>query len=187
MGEALAARLDAELFVDEGEHRSRWNHARAWEWAAGLDHRALIVEDDIEPAPDLRERAAEWFQRFPDDLVNFYLGTGWPYIEKASIAALAVYDAGTGPDHLRIDQLFGAQCYSVPTRQLQAVIDDHRHDLEADFALGAAWIHHNGRGIVHVLESLVEHRDVPSVSWTPEQRPVPRRARRLHVAAPPAS
>lgn len=192
-GERLAKQLGAELFMDEGEagtsverlSRSRANHERAWSWAGKLKQRAIIVEDDVTPATDIRERAAEWFDRFPDDLINFYLGDGWSHIEAASIAALQAYDNG-GPDHIRLDSLWGAQCYSIPTHQIQAVIDDHRTDLGADFALGASWRAHNdNREVIHVLESLVQHNDLPSEVWTDSERPHIRNARRLHVPTPP--
>lgn len=189
MAERLTEHLGAVLFMDEGDAvdepgrlaRSLANHERAWAWAAEQSQRCIIVEDDVEPVADLRDRAAEWFDRFPDDLLNFYLGTGWDMIEQQSIAALDAYDHG-GPDHVRLSTLWGAQCYSIPTHQIPEILADHRHDLGADLALGASWVWHHNREVVHVLESLVDHDDTPTIVWQPGTRSHARRARRLHIA-----
>lgn len=188
--EQLADKLGAVLFMDEGDPEGEparlracvANHERAWAWAAKLKRRAIILEDDVTPVSDLRERAVEWFTRFPDDLLNFYLGTGWSHIEQQSVEALEQFDAG-GPDLVRLDSLWGCQAYSIPPHHIPAVLADHRTDIGPDFSLGASWMWHTGNdSVVHVLESLVEHDDLPSTVWLPENRPNPRRARRLHVA-----
>lgn len=194
-GEALAKQLKAKLFMDEGVagtsdermNRARDNHYRALTWAAGLKQRAIIVEDDIEPASDLRQRAGEWFTRYPNDLISFYLGTGWSHIEQQSVTALEQYDNG-GPDHIRLDSLWGCQAYSMPTAHIQAVLNNHRADIGPDFSIGASWRAHNGdREVIHTLESLVQHADLPSEVWIPAERPQIRQARRLHVATPTRS
>lgn len=187
--ERLASSLHAHLLMDDGDattvdgrvRRSLANHVRAWEWAATQPQRAIILEDDVDPVDDMRDRAAEWFERFPDDLIGFYLGTGWEHIEAASIAALEAYDAG-GDDYVRLDTLWGAQCYSIPTAHLPWVLANRRRDLAADFALGAAWQARHHRDIVHTLESLVEHDGQPSTVWPGGRGP--RHARRLHVPTP---
>lgn len=189
IAEQLAHKLNAVLFMDEGDAddeagrvaRSLANHERAWAWAADQEQRCIIVEDDVQPVADMFDRAAEWFDRFPDDLLNLYLGTGWDMIEAASVAALDAYDLG-GPDHIRLPTMWGAQAYSIPTAHIPAILADHRRDLAGDFALGASWIAHHGRDVVHVLESLVDHDTIPSAVWAPGARPLARRARRLHQA-----
>lgn len=189
-GPKLAALWHAELFMDDGDAdtpqarqaRSLATHERAWHWAAGKRQRAIILEDDVTPVADMAERAAEWFHRYPDELISFYLGTGWAHIEAASVAALDAYDHG-GPDHLELDTMWGAQCYSIPTGHIEAVLADHRADLAADFSAGAAWQAQHHPGVIHTLESLVQHDGDVSAVWNPGTRQV-RKARRLHVPAP---
>lgn len=170
--EALATSLDAHLCMDDESHGATWNHRRALEWALQQRERVVVLEDDALPVPGFAERAAAVLERWPDDLVSLYLGTGRPQRFQAEIGERLQVN----PDHIRLPSLIHAVCYSIPPSGLQRVIGlPLTH--QTDFAIGDNW----GRSVVYCVPSLVEHADGDPVERhvDGEARREPRRAWRL--------
>ena len=173
--EALAAMLDAHLLIDEQYHGATWNHRRALEWALAQQERVVVLEDDALPVPDFRARAATVLQRWQDDLVSLYLGTGRPAAFQDEIrqklrALPACVDDG---DAITLRTLVHAVCYSIPPAGIQRVIGlPLTH--QTDFAIGDNW----GRPVVYAVPSLVDHADGPCVERHHDRQPrtEPRRA-----------
>ncbi|HVI60121.1 MAG TPA: hypothetical protein VM619_14780 [Luteimonas sp.] len=148
--EALARALDAHLCMDEENHGATWNHRRALEWAREQRERVIVLEDDALPVPGFVERASAVLDRWPDDLVSLYLGTGRPQRFQAQIGEVLQGN----PDHIRLPALIHAVCYSIPPAGLQRVIGlPLTH--QTDFAIGDNW----GRPVVYCVPSLVDHTD----------------------------
>lgn len=173
--EALAASLEAHLLMDEQSHGATWNHRRALEWARGQPDRVVVLEDDALPVPDFRARAAAVLQRWPEDLVSLYLGTGRPLFFQDEIrrklqALPPCIDDG---DAITLRTLVHAVCYSIPPAGIQRVVGlPLTH--QTDFAIGDNW----GRPVVYAVPSLVDHADGPCVErhHDGETRTQPRRA-----------
>lgn len=175
--EALAVELRAHLLLDEGAHGASWNHRRALAWAAQQTGPCLVIEDDALPCPGFRAHAARWRERFPRDLLSFYLGTGRPPEWQVRIAdALRRADA-EGRDHLRLPALLHGVCYALPAGGAAKVQEQLSANPQIDFAIGRAW----AQPVVYALPSLVDHADEAPVERHPdgERRDQPRRAWRV--------
>lgn len=173
----------SHLILDSWKRGALWNHIRALELAGGLAHhlgkRCIIMEDDAIPVVDFLPRAQAWFDRFPDDLISFYLGTGRPARHQWLIDDRMKEADAAGRDWLSYGHFLHGVCYSIPPAEIPRVLENLRRtsQREADYAIGAAW----GRPVIYAVESLVEHRDGPVVERHPDGQPrVERRvARRL--------
>ena len=157
-GALLAERLGGRLFLDEGHHGARWNHERVWEWA--VEHEGehlLVVEDDARPVAGFTDLARCWIDRYPDDLLSFFLGTGEPGSTLERKIARLMSAPG---DHIAVNDLMHAVCYAIPTDRLDGMkLDSGAPDTE----LGRAWWRLTHRPILYPKASLVEHLDWQTV------------------------
>jgi hypothetical protein len=154
-------------------------HTTALQLALAHKERVCIMEEDAIPVEGFTERATAWAERFPYDLLSFYLGTGrpryWaPYVERSLFDA-----AADNSDLIRVPQLIHGVCYSIPAYGVERVLKRLKGPVP-DFSVGNAW----NRPVVYPIESLVQHRDTASVERhvDGQQRVESRVARRL--AAP---
>jgi GT2 family glycosyltransferase len=156
----LADFLDAELFLDDGTLGIEGNHLAALRAPVEGASHIVIVEDDAQPHPDFVARAAAWVDRFPDDLISFYLGGGKPATWQNRIGKqLALVDK-TGRDLTKFTKLFHGVSYAMPAGKA-ASIDPDTLVLKngVDLALGEWWRQTTGRPIIYTLPSLVDHAD----------------------------
>lgn len=154
-------------------------HRTALRLALAHKSRVVIMEDDAIPVENFHALANEWCDLHPDDLLSFYVGTGYPrqyqglVDERMRIADLQ------GRREMQLPALIHGVCYSIPANRLQEVVNrlDAMSNQPADFAIGSAW----GRAVYYPLESLVQHRDTEPVERHPDGTPrkLPRVARRL--------
>ncbi len=180
--ERLATSLNANLIIDEVGLGALWGHRKALEWCAQQNERCVIMEDDALPVTGFEAKAAHWLERFPDDLVSFYLGTGRPHYVQGQIAYKLRRADQWRQDHIGLSELIHGVCYSVPVDQVSSILAALNDRLPADFAIGNAWRDlTNRRPIIYPVKSLVDHDDIPSVEAHPDgqKRTEPRRAWRL--------
>ncbi|PIJ49192.1 MULTISPECIES: hypothetical protein [unclassified Erwinia] len=169
----LAESLNASLLIDEADHGAAWNHRRAIEWAATQSGRVVILEDDAMPVAGFNEEVAAWLNRFPDDLLSFYLGTGRPPQWQSEIKR----KLASNPQFITLPTLIHGVCYSIPRQHVQRILDKWPQHLAADYAVGRAW----GGDVIYPAYSLVDHADGESVERHPdgERRTEVRRAWQL--------
>lgn len=179
--EALASSLGASVFMDHEGNGAAWNHRRALAWAAEQQERVIVLEDDAQPVAGFLAAAQRVIDRFPDDLVSFYLGTGRPPQYQAVIRERMEDLDRRGGDSLVMPDLLHGVAYSVPPERVALVLQRMSHTLPADFAIGRAWTSFTGRQVVYPVPSLVDHADGSSVEHHPDGKPrtEPRRAWRL--------
>ncbi len=176
--EKLAESLAAYLLVDENDFGANWNHRRALEWAAGQNNLVVVVEDDALPVEGFQALATEWLSRFPDSLISFYLGTGRPPQYQLEIATKLIAADRERADHITMQRLVHAVCYSVPPRLLPKVLARWDASKPADYAVSDAC----GGPVIYPCNSLVDHADGLPVEKHPDRQPrrERRRAWRLH-------
>ncbi|WP_049294044.1 hypothetical protein [Franconibacter helveticus] len=174
----LAYELGAHLLIDEGDHGANWNHRRALEWAAGQNNLVVVVEDDALPVEGFQALATEWLNRFPDSLISFYLGTGRPPQYQLEIATKLIAADRERADHITMQRLVHAVCYSVPPKLIPKVLARWDASKPADYAVGDAC----GGPVIYPCNSLVDHADGLPVEKHPDRQPrrERRRAWRLH-------
>ena len=160
MATRLADSLDAHMLIDEGNNGANWNHRRAIEWAGMQPCRVVIIEDDAIPVRRFREKALQWLERLPEDLVSFYLGTGRPPHWQPVIRERLK----TGADNITLPMLIHGVCYSIPTQNISRILDKWDRHLAADYAVGQAW----GGDVIYTSSSLVDHADGISVEQHPD-------------------
>lgn len=170
--ERLAFKLGAHLLIDEEDHGANWNHRRALEWAAGQNSLVVVVEDDALPVEGFQALATEWLSRFPDSLISFYLGTGRPPQYQLEIATKLIAADRERADHITMQRLVHAVCYSVPPKLLPKVLARWDASKPADYAVGDAC----GGPVIYPCNSLVDHADGLPVEKHPDRQP--RRERR---------
>lgn len=171
--EALAARFDAELFIDHLTLGSTWNHLRALNWGATKAGHLMVLEDDAEPVDGFLNLAGEWIDSHPDDLTSFYLGTGYPPQYQPKIAAKLT----EATDHITLPTLIHAVAYALPCSSIPGL--PLTVSRPADYGLGQAWTRHTRRQVLYTVPSLVDHADTPSIE-NAGRRHTPRKAWRLH-------
>lgn len=176
--EKLAESLAAYLLVDENDFGANWNHRRALEWAAGQNNLVVVVEDDALPVEGFQPLATEWLSRFPDSLISFYLGTGRPPQYQLEIATKLIAADRERADHITMQRLVHAVCYSVPPKLIPKVLARWDVSKPADYAVGDAC----GGPVIYPCNSLVDHADGLPVEKHPDRQPrrERRRAWRLH-------
>lgn len=164
--QALADRLGATMFVDGKLRGAFWNHRRALEWAVTQEH-PVIIEDDAILCDRFEEKAADWIERFPDELISFYLGTGRPPQYQGEIRARLTRAFEFGSDLIELSQLIHGVAYTLPGARVPDVIG-HLSQGPADFAIGNAWERTTGRNIIYPVPSLVDHAPGPSIERHPD-------------------
>ncbi|KMV33920.1 hypothetical protein [Franconibacter pulveris] len=176
--EELAESLAAYLLVDEDDFGANWNHRRALEWAAGQNSLVVVVEDDALPVEGFQALATEWLSRFPDSLISFYLGTGRPPQYQLEIATKLIAADRERAEHITMQRLVHAVCYSVPPKLIPKVLARWDASKPADYAVGDAC----GGPVIYPCNSLVDHADGLPVEKHPDRQPrrERRRAWRLH-------
>ncbi len=171
--EHLAWSLNAHVLIDESQHGANWNHRRAIEWASQQDCRVVILEDDAVLVNGFTEKVTAWLNRFPDELLSFYLGTGRPPQYQLEIATRLIDADRRQADYIIMSRLIHGVCYSVPMQRLQQVMSRWNHRSPADYAVGDAY----GGPIVYPCFSLVDHMDSNTVETHPDNTPRTERRR----------
>ncbi|EHJ7931782.1 hypothetical protein KB245_000109 [Escherichia coli] len=174
----LAALLDAHLLIDDGNRGANWNHRRALEWASWQDCRVVIIEDDALPVPDFIDQVHECFNRFPESLMSFYLGTGRPLQYQMQIAERLIVADKTRADFITLPRLIHGVCYSVPNQHIERVLSRWDSRKPADYAVGDAY----GGAVVYPCYSLVDHADGEPVERHPDSAPRTERRRAWRLA-----
>lgn len=174
----LADQLQAHLFIDETGHGANWNHHRALEWAARQECRVVVLEDDALPVQGFVTKVIDWLSRFPDDMLSFYLGTGRPPQYQLEIATKLIAADRDRAEHITMQRLFHAVCYSVPPSLIPKVLQRWDSGKPADYAVGDAC----AGPVIYPCFSLVDHADGVPVERHPDRQPrhERRRAWRLH-------
>lgn len=176
--EQLAWSLRAHLLIDEAQHGANWNHRRAIEWASQQNCRVVIMEDDAVPVNGFIDKVSTWLNRFPDDLLSFYLGTGRPPQYQREIAGMLVDADRTCADYLAMSRLIHGVCYSLPQHKITQLLERWDKTLAADYAVGGAY----GGRVIYPCYSLVDHADLPTVERHPDNEPRKERRRAWRLA-----
>ncbi|EIV5407159.1 TPA: hypothetical protein ACN7EK_001529 [Klebsiella pneumoniae] len=164
LAEQLAESLGAYLLVDEDDCGANWNHYRALQWAAEQSCRVVVLEDDALPIEGFQTMVTEWLTRFPDSLISFYLGTGRPPQYQLEIATKLIAADRERTDHIIMQRLMHAVCYSVPTKLIPKVVSRWDASKPADYAIGDAC----GGPVIYPCYSLVDHADGKPVEKHPD-------------------
>lgn len=176
--EQLTCSLSAHIVIDDGQHGANWNHRRAIEWAGQQNCRVVIMEDDAVPVNGFIDKVSAWLNRFPDDLLSFYLGTGRPPQYQHEIAGMLVDADRTRTDYLVLSRLIHGVCYSLPQHKIPVILDRWDKTLAADYAVGDAY----GGRVIYPCYSLVDHADLPTVERHPDNEPRTERRRAWRLA-----
>ncbi|MFS7244791.1 hypothetical protein AB6880_03635 [Rahnella inusitata] len=182
MASRLAEELDAHQLIDDGDHGANWNHRRAIEWASQQECRTVILEDDALPVPDFANHVREWQQRFPDDLISFYLGTGRPPQYQLLIATSLIDADKRSRDFITMPRLIHGVCYSPPVSGMARIVQNWNYTKAADYAVGDAL----GQRVIYPCYSLVEHADISTVERHPDNEPRKERRRAWRLAMSPS-
>lgn len=172
----------AAALVDHSNRGALAGHIRALEIAKLHDKRCIIMEDDAIPVEGFMQLATDWFERMPDALISFYLGTGRPVSWQAQVDAHLSRTIG---DYITLPRLIHGVCYSIPPKHVGRTLDRIRAmgetlDEPADYIVGRGF----GREVVYPVESLVEHRDGESVERHPDGEPRIEQRVARNLAAP---
>ena len=166
----------SDVIVDHGNAGAYEQHRCALEVAARYDERCIIIEDDAIPVEGFYPMVQQWFDRYPETLISFYLGTSRPFEWQRWVDGAVDDAAKAGSDHIKFNGLMHGLCYSIPPNEIARVLEKMQPGA-ADEAIGRAW----GREVVYPVESLVQHRDGTPVERHPDGqvRDQPRVARKL--------
>lgn len=169
--------LNAHFLFDDKNGGANPNHRRAIEWASQQDCRVVIMEDDALLVCGFTEKVAAWLDRFPDDLLSFYLGTGRPPQYQLEVATKLIDSDQRQTDYITMSRLIHGVCYSIPQHRITDVLTRWDSAKPADYAVGDAY----GGRVIYPCYSLVDHADLPAVERHPDnqQRTERRRAWRL--------
>lgn len=169
--------LNAHFLLDDKDGGANANHRRAIEWAGQQDCRVVILEDDALLVGGFTEKVAAWLDRFPDDLLSFYLGTGRPPQYQLEVATKLIDSDQRQSDYITMSRLIHGVCYSMPRHRITDVLTRWDSAKPADYAVGDAY----GGRVIYPCYSLVDHADLPVVERHPDnqQRTERRRAWRL--------
>jgi len=172
--------LNAHFLLDDKDGGANANHRRAIEWASQQDCRVVILEDDALLVGGFTEKVAAWLDRFPDDLLSFYLGTGRPPQYQLDVATKLIDSDQRQTDYITMSRLIHGVCYSIPQQRISDVLTRWDSAKPADYAVGDAY----GGDVIYPCYSLVDHADSDTVEQHPdnEQRTQRRRAWRLDAS-----
>ncbi|WP_394546998.1 hypothetical protein [Pantoea ananatis] len=174
----LKRMLNAHFLLDDKDGGANANHRRAIEWASQQDCRVVIMEDDAVPVDGFIDKVSVWLNRFPDDLLSFYLGTGRPPQYQREIAGMLVDADCTRSDYLVMSRLIHGVCYSLPRHKIPQILERWDRTLAADYAVGDAY----GGRVIYPCYSLVDHADLPTVERHPDNEPRRERRRAWRLA-----
>lgn len=176
--EALSGVLDAHLLIDEANGGANAAHKRALEWAARQRCRVIIMEDDALPISGSGEMFRYWVNRFPDDFISFYLGTGRPPQYQQQIATKLIDADRHKGNYIELDRLIHGVCYSPPQHSIGRILDNWNNTKAADYATGDAY----GGRVIYPCYSLVDHADTEPVEKHPDNEPRTERRRAWRLA-----
>lgn len=173
----LATPLKAYVFLDDIGAGANANHRRAIKWAGQQNCRVVIMEDDALLVDGFADKVEAWINRFPDDLLSFYLGTGRPPQYQLEVATKLIDSDHRQTDYITMSRLIHGVCYSIPQHRITDVLTRWDSAKPADYAVGDAY----GGDVIYPCYSLVDHADSATVERHPdnEQRTERRRAWRL--------
>lgn len=163
----LANILDGLVILDSESAGALANHRRSLGVAADLGYRPIIMEDDAIPVRGFIEKAEAVIDRFPDDLVSFYLGTGRPPQWQKHIGNVIKTARPGVQEYMRLPTLIHGVCYTMPPRYIDGVLA-LANSGPADYAIGDAWRALTGRDVIYTCMSLVDHEDGESVEKHPD-------------------
>jgi len=167
MAQVLADRFNAHIILDTESHGALTWHKNALQWAADQNERCIVMEDDALPVSDFMQHAAGWLDRFPDDLVSFYLGRSRQPHWQSRIAVELLQADKEKRNYIALEELLHGVCYSIPAVRLSDVLT-HMPEKAADYAIGHAWRILTGSRVIYPVFSLVDHADGPSVERHPD-------------------
>lgn len=172
--------LNAHFLLDDKDGGANANHRRAIEWASQQDCRVVIIEDDALLVDGFTDKVSAWLDRFPDDLLSFYLGTGRPPQYQLEVATKLIDSDQRQTDYITMSRLIHGVCYSIPQHRITDVMTRWDSTKPADYAVGDAY----GGDVIYPCYSLVDHADTATVERHPdnEQRKERRRAWRLDAS-----
>ena len=181
----LKRMLNAHFLLDDKDGGANANHRRAIEWASQQDYRVVILEDDALLVDGFADKVAVWLDRFPDDLLSFYLGTGRPPQYQLEVATKLIDSDQRQTDYISMNRLIHGVCYSIPQHRISDVLNRWDSGKPADYAVGDAY----GGNVIYPCYSLVDHADTAPVECHPDNTPRTerRRAWRLDAAKNPES
>lgn len=165
--------LNAHFLLDDKDGGANGNHRRAIEWASQQDCRVVILEDDALLVGGFIEKVAAWLNRFPDDLLSFYLGTGRPPQYQLEVATKLIDSDQRQTDYITMSRLIHGVCYSIPKHRINDVLTRWDSAKPADYAVGDAY----GGRVIYPCYSLVDHVDLPAVERHPDNEPRTERRR----------
>lgn len=146
---------DSEIFVDENSYGSKYNHFSALTAKTKKETTHIIImEDDSIPVNNFLQKAEKLIEKFPNDLLSFYLGTGRPVRWQRQVD----YALISKPDFIELPALIHGVCYCIPVKK-QKIFTEIPDIEHADFAVGEAWIKETSRQIIYPRLSLVDHAD----------------------------
>ena len=160
----LANKLDAQIFLDEGDHGANWNHHNAIGYLNSECSGGIVIEDDAIPVPDFIFHANKWIERFPGKIISFYLGTGRPHQYQMTVRNKIDRALESGSDYITLPNLIHGVCYYVPSLLTKKILDNWDPKLPADFAVGRAY----ADDVIYPIYSLVQHSDIDSVEKHPD-------------------
>lgn len=158
--EALATRIGARTFTDDGSLGEWANHARALAWAADHGSHAVIVQDDAVPIPEFNVCAHLAIEHRPEDLIGLYVGRQRPMRERVEKAVARADEIGAS--WITGERLCWGVATIVPTHAIPALLA-FESSAPYDRRLGQAWRSVTGRDVVYCWPSLVDHADGESV------------------------
>lgn len=157
--DTLAAEgVTSVILTDDVGRGALWGHKNALRFAVKYPTaRFVFMEDDAQPVTGFKDKALAWINRYPKDLISFYLGTSRPPIFQPHIGK-AITD---GDEMIRFGTLIHGVCYTMPNHTLAHIAYKLKPNLPADFAIGEAY-----RGnVIYPIKSLVDHADDTPVEF----------------------
>lgn len=148
------------------DHRSRgagYNHLQAWRWLAntGAPY-GVVLEDDVLPAPNFVNQLAAAILHAPSPFVSLYLGRGRPPQWQQRIAQVITQPVSYVTSRI----LLSAQGYAMKTELFEEAKYVSPNLLQGRAPIDEAitgWLQSNRRIVSYCRESLVDHRDGPSL------------------------
>lgn len=136
------------------------------------------MEDDALPVSGSDEMFRYWVNRFPDDFISFYLGTGRPPQYQQQIATKLIDADRHKGNYIELDRLIHGVCYSPPQHSIGRILDNWNNTKAADYATGDAY----GGRVIYPCYSLVDHADTEPVEKHPDNEPRTERRRAWRLA-----
>lgn len=136
------------------------NHLKAWRFLANSSStHGVVLEDDVELAPNFRNQLAAAILNAPTDIVSLYLGRGRPPQVQEKIARQISNDVS----YLISTALFSAQGYAMKTslfgkhKEVEGWLRATHRNIDRSVSMAM------GGQISYCRPSLVDHLDGPSL------------------------